>query len=141
MTVPIRAQARRVFRATESPTETIQKMLPLEVVAFYQAALAILVSVAEPDVALANLIGWVIFAVGLVGTPLYLLATWNGPRVSASAWPQLSIAMLAFVVWAFGLGGPFTQLWFWRPWVGGLALLAGTLLLTAVSRLLGKTNG
>ena len=133
---------RRAHAAFDAPTETIQKMLPLEVVAFYVAALALIPAIVGEDAAIILIASWVIFGVGLIATPLYMMVTWDASAamrkeaLSAAVIPQLVIGMVAFVVWAFALGGPFTSLLFWREWMGALALLVGVLLLTGISRLL-----
>ena len=132
---------RRAHAAFDAPTETIQKMLPLEVVAFYVAAQTIVPAIVGEDAALILMASWIIFGVGLVATPLYMMVTWDAnaamrrEALSAAIIPQLVIGMVAFVVWAFALGGPFTSLAFWREWMGGLALLVGVLLLTGISAL------
>lgn len=135
---------RRAHAALDAPTETIQKMLPLEVVAFYVATLAIIPVVAGEDAALVLVASWIVFGVGLLATPLYMVTTWDADAaarreaMSAAIIPQLLIGMAAFAVWAFALGGPFASLLFWREWMGGVALLVGTLLLTGISRLLAR---
>lgn len=137
---------RRAHAAFDAPTETIQKMLPFEVVAFYFAAQTFIPTIMGEDAALVLMVSWIIFGVGLVATPLYMVATWDvnaamrKEAMEAAIIPQLVIGMVAFVVWAFALGGPFASLVFWREWMGGLALLVGVLLLTVISRLLSKAQ-
>jgi len=60
---------------------------------------------------------WVIFFAGLVGTPIYLRF------VQKVAVPlQLIISTAAFAVWAFALGGPFSEIPAYKPIYGAVLL-------------------
>jgi hypothetical protein len=60
---------------------------------------------------------WVVFFVFLLLTPLYL---WRVLRVSKAT--QLIVAFLAFFVWVFAVGGPFTFLEWYKPIYGAILL-------------------
>ena len=74
------------------------KYIPAEVVSLY-IALETVVKTAQSN---AQLYYWIIFVIGIVGTPLYL---WKQAQVTKGM--QLGISTLAFVIWVFALGGPF----------------------------------
>jgi hypothetical protein len=120
--------------------DAITKLIPIEVVAGYLAAVQIMNGLElTSSVAAAQ---WILFGIGLLATLLYMLATWDpDPAVRKAdlqhAWPQLLIALGAFVVWAFAIGSPFGILAWYESWMGGLALIAGALLLAAINKLLG----
>lgn len=115
--------------------ERAAKYVPGEVVAAFKATYSLLAAVAT-DEPLRVPLGWLAFAVFLVLTPVYLYklhlaadasATWDKLR------PQLIIATIAFVVWAYALGGPFSMagqpvVWGgYREWAGGVVLILYTL--------------
>jgi hypothetical protein len=65
----------------------------------------------------ADALLWIIFAVCLIGTPLYL---YKFTKVSDHL--QLLISTIAFGVWVFALGGPFATLMLYQPIYGALLL-------------------
>lgn len=93
----------------------IVKYIPSEVVALY-ITLQASVNAARANIPF-ELISWLIFAVGALGTVLYL---WRVGNVNDKL--QLSISAGAFVVWVFALGGPFSQLSWYHPLYGALIL-------------------
>ena len=133
-------RAARAVAPDDNWGDAITKLIPIEVVAGYLAAVQIVTGLeSSTSVAVAQ---WILFGVGMVATVLYMLATWDpDPAVRRadlkSAWPQLFIALAAFVVWAFAIGSPFGLLAWYESWMGGLALIAGALLLAAINKLLG----
>ena len=146
MPVLVRADGRkRVFAARAAAPddgwgEAVTKLIPVEVVAAYLAAVQILSGIElNQSVEIAQ---WILFAVGMVATVLYMLATWDTDPVIRReelryAWPQLLIAIGAFAVWAFAVGTPFGLFAWYAEWMGGLALIVGALLLAAINKLLG----
>jgi hypothetical protein len=91
------------------------KYIPAEVIAVYLTLDSVLRS-ARNQIPL-QLWLWVIFAVLLVGTPLYL---WRVSKVTKKG--QLIISTIAFAVWVFALGGVFASQAWYRPVYGALLL-------------------
>lgn len=121
--------------------EGISKLVPVTVAVAYLAAMQLL-DIA-PVGAGRDTFAWIMFAVGLLATPLEILATWDPePGMIASALtkaiPHLIISTVAFAIWAFGLGEPFSQFLWYESWMGGLALILGTLLLGTVGKLIAR---
>jgi len=133
-------RAARAVAPTDNWSDAVTKLIPIEVVAAYLAAVQIVTGLeSSTSVAVAQ---WILFGIGALATILYMLATWDpDPAVRESdlksAWPQLFISLAAFVTWAFAIGSPFGLLAWYEGWMGGLALIAGALLLAAINKLLG----
>lgn len=136
-----RSYGARAVRPKESFLETVTKLIPSEVLIGYTAAVALLCGVvAGPTRLLAS---WIVFAIGLVVTPLYVASTWDpsaGVRRMEQPFmvPQLVVSAVAFALWAFGLGVPFDQFAWYADWMGGLSLIVGALVLTVVNRLVAR---
>ncbi|MFD3000402.1 hypothetical protein ACFS7Z_08535 [Pontibacter toksunensis] len=77
------------------------KYIPTEIIALYLTCRPLLSSGNNQY----NIIHWLIFAFGVVVTPLYL---WKKQKVNKKS--QLLISTFAFCVWVFAIGGPFAQL-------------------------------
>jgi hypothetical protein len=108
----------------EPPTERILKYIPAEVVAFYVAVLGVMDSLPEDKPGLKTAY-WVALVLGLILAPLYVLKLGNWKKTVR--W-QAIWAAIAFLVWAYTLGGAFKQLSsFHQPWIGSFLLLAVTL--------------
>jgi hypothetical protein len=71
---------------------------------------------------------WLIFAVGVAATPFYLLFY---QKVTAPM--QLSISTLAFIVWIFALGGPFTDFAWYKQVYGAVLLPVFTFVVAGIS--------
>jgi len=70
---------------------------------------------------------WFIFLVGVIATPLYL---WRLQRVRKTL--QLVLSTVAFAVWVFAIGGPFSQLAWYAPEYGGIFLCIYTFLIPVI---------
>lgn len=70
---------------------------------------------------------WVAFAVGLVGTPLYL---WRLQGVTSTT--QLAVSTASFAIWAFAVGSPFSLYGFYESWYASVVLVVFTFLAPAV---------
>ncbi|MBU1050653.1 hypothetical protein KKG90_11595 [Candidatus Bipolaricaulota bacterium] len=82
----------------DSYLERVAKYVPAEIVAAYLAIIGFAVSVPS-----GKLIAMILaFAVCLIATPLYLWRMGKGSKVKAV---HLIISSIAFVVWAFAVGG------------------------------------
>jgi hypothetical protein len=72
---------------------------------------------------------WVVFVVFVLLTAIW---TWRTTHVPGApvAKTQILISTISFVVWVFGLGGPFTSWEFVRqkPSIGGVVLIVWTLI-------------
>lgn len=95
------------------------KYIPSEVVALY-IALYGMASAAKADIPF-EAISWLIFAVGIVGTALYI---WRVAKVRDKA--QVAISTGSFMVWVFALGGPFAGMPWYHPVYGSMLLLVYT---------------
>jgi hypothetical protein len=100
----------------ESYADRVAKYVPGEIVAGYAVLYAIVQQVPESDT-LRTPAAWAVFAICLVATPIYLVRV---GRPSGQQWVQVVISSVAFVIWAYTLGGPFADTPGYRPWIGGL---------------------
>lgn len=102
------------------------KYIPIEVIGVYLAATDAVSSVSGHTK--HETVLWIIFAVVALATPLYLHNVVGIVRVR-----QLLISVVAFVVWAFALGGPFAETWSgYEAWMGGLAVVLSAFVLGAL---------
>lgn len=113
----------RTAPAPDTYTSRLLKYIPSEVIAVYLTLTALLRASAAPD----RMLEWLVFAFGVVVTPLYL---WRVQRVWKPL--QLVLSTVAFVVWAFALGGPFLSLTWYTAVYGGLLLTAYTFLIPII---------
>lgn len=135
-----RVFAARAAAPDDQWQDALRKLFPTEVFAAYLATVAILASV--PASAARNVVAWIVYGMGALATVVYMSATWDDdPQVRRSelryAWPQLILAVVAFTCWAFSIGGAFTVFAWYEPWIGGVILICGSLLLTGLNKLLG----
>ena len=81
--------------------ERIVKYMPVEIVSGYVFVSGLVPAVTAGT--LQTVAAWLCFAVGLIVTPIYLFS--KNPKPEQV--PQVWIATVAFVLWAYLLGGPF----------------------------------
>jgi hypothetical protein len=93
--------------------ERLFKYIPAEVVTLYLGCSAIVASAKDAP----HFLYWVIFLAGLAGTPYYLR---SAQKVKAPL--QLVISTLAFAVWIFALGEPFSGMNWYKQVYGALLL-------------------
>ena len=106
----------------DSYVSRVAKYIPSEVLAFYVGASGLVASWDQTDGA-TRTAWWLIFAIGLVGTPAYLL------KLSKLKTPwsmHALISSVAFVIWAYTLGGPFKLMANYSPQFGSLGLVVFT---------------
>lgn len=99
-------------RTPDDYFDRLVKYIPAEVVSLYLMGVGLIDSIRDGEVYL-----WLLFLICLVGTFFYLqrvLKVYN--------WKQLLISCVAFVVWAFALGGPFREFNWYQQQLGALAL-------------------
>lgn len=100
----------------DSYPERVAKYVPAEIIAGYTPLIALAAGVGLAPNAAAVMVPtmttvvvcFVVFLAGLIATPVYLWKT-SGP-VGQSKKIQVVISTLAFVLWAYVLGGPFKVL-------------------------------
>lgn len=101
--------------AADEYQDKLIKYIPGEVIAVYLALSGIL-KTASGHVPVEAM-QWAVFLVLVPGTWLYL---WRVSNVTK--WQQIVISVIAFVVWVFSLGGPFTQFYWYDPVYGAIVL-------------------
>jgi|SRR6267378_8652686 len=106
------------------------KYIPAEVVALYVSAEGV-VPAGHPK---RLMYLWAIFVFCSIATPVYMFFTARDETTKKPIWIQTLIATIAFPVWAYALGGPFTTLSWFEPFVGSLLLMAVTFTLGLVKR-------
>ena len=94
--------------------DRLLKYVPAEVVTLYVFLQAAVEQANTPD--MLTLL-WIIFGVMMVGTWVHL---WRVEKVQNKV--QLSISTIAFAVWVFALGGPFSHMEWYEPIYGGILL-------------------
>jgi hypothetical protein len=107
-------------------TDRLLKYIPAESVALYLTLQGIVLSSVEAPALDAWL--WFAFAIGIIGTPLYL---WRIQQVSKRM--QLALSTAAFGVWVFALGGAFASMSWYEPFIGSLALVVFTFFAPLIS--------
>ena len=119
-----------------NPATAIVGYIPTEIVAVYVPAVA---AITTPGVPIGD--GqWVLLIVVLALTPITTWAVFAAKRRNAGAplpvapstwpWPEMLIASVAFLLWAFTLPRtPFEQFDWYRPGLAAVLLLVGTLVL------------
>jgi hypothetical protein len=121
--------------AAESPAvddyiNKLLKYIPAEIVAGFVTVDGIIRSVTQAPI----FIYWIVFAIFLILTPVYTgrISTVAG---LPTAWTQIIVATVGFLVWVFALGGPFSYFGWYLPAYGSILLVVFTLVIPA---LLGK---
>ena len=113
----------------DSYFDRLFKYIPSDVVACWLATTGIINSL--PDQEPKNAWLWIIFFFLLVMTPIWVKSQTKEPR-QQTAHTQIIISAIAFVVWVFALGGPFTSFSFYRPYQGSVVLILYTTLVAAI---------
>lgn len=127
----------------QSYTEQILKYIPAEVVAFYIPALAAAANLKPPangatTISAHDIVVWVVFLLGLVGTVIYIhkqaieeLTRAQIDHVKQRARLKAVMSCFAFGFWALYLGGPFVGIEGYETY-GTLAILGYTFLTPAI---------
>ncbi|MFL6741153.1 MAG: hypothetical protein ACJ8D6_11290 [Sphingomicrobium sp.] len=105
--------------------DRVVKYIPGDVVGGWVAATGIIRSQAQKDPNLPAIF-WSAFVAGLLLTALWTYQQTKEPG-KAVATTQILVAVAAFAVWAFALGGPFELLAWYKSYLGSLVLIAFTL--------------
>jgi hypothetical protein len=110
----------------DSYVDRLLKYIPAESVALYLTLQGIILSGVGGQALTLWL--WIIFVIGLCGTPLYL---WRVLKVGKIV--QLVVSTAAFGVWVFALGGAFASLSWYQPFIGSLVLVVFTFFAPLIS--------
>jgi len=98
------------------------KYIPAEIVAGFLAIDGIIKSTTEVSV----VVSWIVFFVLLVLTPFYAWRITTEPN-KPTAKADIIVSTIAFFVWVFALGGPFSSLGWYLPIYGAILLIVYTL--------------
>jgi hypothetical protein len=96
------------IRTTKEADDTITQILkyiPAEIVAAFLTIDGIFQSALKPP---SLTIQWAIFFLLLICTPIYLWRVTNDENLNAAK-GQMIVGTLAFFIWVFAIGGPFTS--------------------------------
>ena len=102
------------------------KYIPAEIVAAFVTIEGIIKSVTQAPV----FVYWTVFFVLLVLTPFYVWRVSSEPD-KPPATAQIVVAAIAFFVWVFALGGPFSSLGWYMPLYGSILLVLYTVAIPA----------
>jgi hypothetical protein len=122
---PPLAKAARVAATGTDYAERVSKYIPGEIVAGY-IALSELINAVPPTDERRITAAWFLFFVGFLVTPVYLYFT--GKPANRRERLQIAIPTVAFVLWAYALGGPFELssplpvIGPYASWLGALAV-------------------
>lgn len=104
--------------AADEYSDRLIKLIPAEVIGVYFSMVTLLKS-SKDDV--ADFVPWLVFAFGALATLFYLRVTLKVLNVR-----QLTLSVVAFCVWAFTIGEPFSRFAWYNGTYAGLLLLAYT---------------
>jgi hypothetical protein len=100
----------------------VVKYVPADIIAGWLALTALLSGSGRERLTLL----WVLFAVLVVLTPLWMLRATRAAD-KPPAWTQAVVSTVAFAVWVFATGRPFADYAFYDQVYGGVALIIFTL--------------
>lgn len=127
--VTTQLQATESGASVDTYFDKVVKYVPADIVAAWIAADALIRG--SSNVPKTTLM-WIAFGVGLVLTAPWTLRQTRLAKAPPAA-RQALIAMIAFALWVFAMGGPFATLAFYRPSYGALLLIAFTLVVGLVN--------
>ncbi len=104
--------------AVDGYSDRLIKLIPAEVIGVYFSMVTVLKN-SKDDV--ADLVPWLVFAFGAMATLFYLRVTLKVLNTR-----QLALSVIAFCVWAFTIGDPFSQFAWYNGTYAGLLLIAYT---------------
>jgi len=100
------------------------KLIPSEIIALYLALDGIASAMKQKEILL-----WVVFGVAVTGAWFYL-----GRLANVKLLSQRLLTVLAFVIWVYVFGGPFTHLSWYDPGYGKLLLVVYTFFVPVIFR-------
>lgn len=110
------------------------KYIPAPIIASYTAMTGL---IAE-DPSHIVLLSWAVFGLCLVLAPLYVWFIPDSIQDNKDCSKRFCVlaSIIAFSVWAFALGGPFAALAWYKPLYGSLALIATTLFMPLLEKVM-----
>lgn len=109
--------------------DKLWKYIPSDVVAFYIFVAGL---IEGTNLYNKQLVYWLVVLVGIVAAFFWTLRQTQMPNMKP-AYLQAVIAVLAFIVWVFAIGGPFAVFTWWNSVLGAIVLAAFTLLIPLVN--------
>ncbi len=100
--------------------DRVMKYIPGDIIGSWVAVTGLIESAGD-DVPV-NMILWTGFIIGVVLTAVWTLKQ-TREKNKRPAMTQTIVSAVAFIVWVFALGSPFSTLEFYRPLYGSLALI------------------
>lgn len=123
----------REVNNTQPYLDKAVKLVPTEIVGAYMVLVGVvggnIASTAAPTDQLTKILVCVIFGVLLVATPLYQIFI---SKVTNKV--QIVITTIAFVLWVYNLGGPFSVLGIYEPKIAAALLTLWSLVIPLVVR-------
>ena len=104
----------------KSYLERLLKMIPGEVISLYMVGSGLV----PGDQPIALAVWAVVCLVGVVAVRAY--GTADSQNNKPTDWTHVAISSVAFVVWAYSMGGPFAAFNLYVPYIGSLLVLAWT---------------
>lgn len=92
--------------AARDYAERVAKYVPAEIIAAYLALLPIVVSGTDPDTTRRTMLLGLIFAIGVIFTPLYV---WRFPAQTTVKTYHVVLSTLSFVLWSYSIRGGFLE--------------------------------
>lgn len=114
---------------TDSYIDRLVKYIPAEIIALYLAVTNVIPDDRNPAAGPPphhseyNIAMWVVTAVTMLCVPLYMYFITKADN-QPPLWSQIIISSIAFPVWVFAIGGPFTSLR-WYPhnrWIAAIVI-------------------
>jgi len=135
---------------SKKPDEYLDKLIkyvPAETVSAWIAIKGIILSSAKPEGTKGTTDLWVLFIILIVLTSVYLYRTFykqikeqsksyiDKPRkvkLSNDHYIQILISTLAFIVWVFATGEPFSSLSFYQPYYASITIIIFTFVIPMI---------
>jgi hypothetical protein len=109
--------------AVDTYFDRVIKYIPADIVSAWVAVIGIVKSASGIP---TSTVLWICFLFGIAIT--FVWTPWQtGVSGAYPAWVQATVCTIAFVVWVFALGEPFTSLYWYNQLYGSLALIGFTL--------------
>ncbi len=118
----------RTVSSQDNYLSRVLKHIPSEIVMTYVSIDGVLRTTYQNRPEILNQALWILAGVLCVMTPLWLWRVMHVRRFS-----QLLLSTLAFPLWLFAMGGPFTTLDWYQPALGGVVLPLYTLLVPLIT--------
>ena len=107
--------------ANDEPADYLGRLvgyIPAEIVALYLTAAGLVPQTTSAK----QTVLWCIFGTCALLTPITLYFTTQDPK-KGPLYLQVLLATIAFPVWVFAIGGPFSSLQWYQSWIASLLLI------------------